>query len=131
MAKTSTGERTTNLRRSTRSSNKETVVSDSTVQKATTATTAAKSMFYVTTRYFTYYLPGTQKRKEPDEPVEQAKKRPHIDQVGIPGGRNDIETPSKTVGPMEQGKLTYRHKPCQQFLTSWPPSQLKYPYGRH
>ena len=86
------------------------MVADSTVQKATTANTAAKSMFCTSTRYLTYYFPGVWKRKEPDEPVKQANKRLHIDQVCIPGGRDDGETPSEPTSPTEQGKLTYLHE---------------------
>jgi hypothetical protein len=62
--------------RSTRSSKKEAEVVSGTVQKATTtASITSKSKSYTAVQYLAHNLPGAPKRKELDEPVEQAKKR--------------------------------------------------------
>jgi len=69
--------------------------------------TVAQSRFRddVTIRCLTRYFPGTQKRKNIDEPVEQANKRPHTNnQVEVPKGRDDGKNPGRSASPQEQGK---------------------------
>jgi hypothetical protein len=97
-------------RRSTRSSKKEAEVAGGAVQKATTtASIASKSKSYTVIQYLAHNLPGAPKRKELDEPVEQAKKRPHIkSQIGVPEEGQDMrETSEGPTEPTERGELTY------------------------
>lgn len=73
--------------------------------EAAAANTTAKSRFYdcIIVRHMTRDLPGAPKRKKPDEPAEQANKRPHMSNQ-VPEGRDSEKTPEKPTSPQEQGE---------------------------